>query len=222
MPTYGLHEIPGLRRIRYTSPHPNDINEKVMDLYGSLPKLCKNLHLPLQAGSNQVLRRMKRDYTREIYLSKVEYLRRRRPDIALSTDIIVGFPGEAEKDFELTMDIVREVEYSNVYSFKYSSRPYTAALRLEDNVSEEEKSCRLNDLQDLQKEIQLRLNATLVGTTQEVLVESHSKKDDELMSGRTSCNRVVNFRGSENQIGRFLPVDITAATANCLLGAGAN
>ena len=214
-----LNEIQGIRRIRYTSPHPSDITEKVMDLYGALPKLCTNLHLPLQAGSNDVLHRMKRDYNRETYLSKVEYLRRRCPEIAISSDIIVGFPGETGADFEQTMDIVRQVEYANVYSFKYSPRPHTAALKLVDNVPEEEKSARLRALQDLQKEIQHRLNASLIGTTQEVLAESSSKKGEELLTGRTFCNRVVNFPGSDTKIGDFVSLTIEKATANSLFGA---
>lgn len=213
-----LNEIPGIQRIRFTSPHPTDINEKVMDLYGNLPKLCKNLHLPLQAGSNSVLSRMKRDYTRETYLAKVEYLRRVCPDVALSSDMIVGFPGETRDDFALTMDIVRQVEYTNIFSFKYSQRPYTAALKLPDDVPEEEKSGRLHELQELQKQIQSRLNRSLVGTVQEVLAEAHSRRDDHVLSGRTTCNRVVNFTGNELGVGNLLPVQIESATANCLMG----
>ena len=213
-----LHEIPGIRRIRYTSPHPTDINPKVMDLYGALPKLCNNLHLPLQAGSNDVLHRMKRDYSREQYLSKVEYLRKRCPDIALSSDIIVGFPGETAGDFQATMDIVRQVEYSSIFSFKYSQRPFTAALKLEDDVSEEEKGERLTELQSAQREIQLRLNRRLIGATHEVLVESHARKDAGSVSGRTMCNRIVNFVGSEDLLGTFVPVRISDAGPNSLQG----
>jgi tRNA-2-methylthio-N6-dimethylallyladenosine synthase len=214
-----LHEIPGIRRIRYTSPHPSDINPKVMDLYGgSLPKLCNNLHLPLQAGSDRVLRRMKRDYTGAQYLSRVEYLRRVSPGIALSSDVIVGFPGETEEDFLVTMEIVRQVEYASIFSFKYSQRPYTSALKLEDDVPEVEKSERLQRLQALQKTIQTRLNQAMVGTQQEVLVESRSKKDGAVLSGRTSCNRVVNFKGKEDLIGKFVHVHIDSSTPNCLIG----
>jgi tRNA-2-methylthio-N6-dimethylallyladenosine synthase len=214
-----LHEIPGIQRIRYTSPHPNDINEKVMNLYGELPKLCPNLHFPLQAGSNSVLTHMKRDYTREIYLSKVDYLREVRPDIALSTDIIVGFPGETEDDFQLTMDVVNKVQFANIYSFKYSPRKFTAALKMAaEEIPEEEKSDRLSRLQALQREIQFKLNHELIGTTQEVLVETHSRKDDVELSGRTMCNRVVNFKGSEDWIGSFQSVQIETASTNSLYG----
>jgi tRNA-2-methylthio-N6-dimethylallyladenosine synthase len=214
-----LHEIPGVQRIRYTSPHPNDINEKVMNLYGELPKLCPNLHFPLQAGSNTVLTKMKRDYTREIYLSKVDYLRKIRPDIALSTDIIVGFPGETEDDFQRTMDVVRQVQFANMYSFKYSPRKFTAALKMEsEEIPEAEKSDRLQRLQNLQHEIQFKLNHELIGTTHEVLVENHSKRDEVQLSGRTMCNRVVNFKGPENWIGTFVPVQIESASANSLYG----
>jgi tRNA-2-methylthio-N6-dimethylallyladenosine synthase len=214
-----LHEIPGIQRIRYTSPHPNDINEKVMNLYSDLPKLCPNLHFPLQAGSNIVLTRMKRDYTREIYLSKVDYLRKVRPGIALSTDIIVGFPGETEEDFQLTMDVVNKVQFANIYSFKYSPRKFTAALKMSsEEISEEEKSNRLTRLQELQREIQFKLNHQLIGTTQEVLVETHSRKHDVELSGRTMCNRVVNFKGTESWIGSFQTVQIETASANSLYG----
>ncbi len=213
-----LNEIPGIRRIRYTSPHPTDINPKVMNLYAELPKLCPNLHLPLQAGSNAVLSRMKRDYTREMYLLKVEYLRRLRPEIALSTDIIVGFPGETEEDFQHTMDVVKTVEFAGIFSFKYSPRKFTAALKMQEEVPEDEKSERLQRLQDLQREIQLRLNHELIGTTQEVLVENHSKKDEGQLSGRTPCNRVVNFQGPEQWKGLFVPVQIQSANPNSLNG----
>ena len=214
-----LHEIPGIQRIRYTSPHPNDINEKVMNLYAELPKLCPNLHFPLQAGSNSVLDRMKRDYTREIYLSKVDYVRQIRPDIALSTDIIVGFPGETENDFQLTMDIVRNVEFTNIYSFKYSPRKFTSALKMAfEEISEDEKSDRLQRLQTLQQEIQFKLNHNLIGTTQEVLVEYHSKKNSLHLSGRTMCNRIVNLKGPETWIGTFVSAQIDSVTANSLYG----
>jgi len=213
-----LHEIPGIRRIRYTSPHPTDINPKVMDLYASLPKLCNNLHLPLQAGSNEVLKRMKRDYSSEQYMEKVEYLRERSPDIALSSDIIVGFPGETREDFQRTMDIVRQVEYSGLFSFKYSQRPFTSALKLEDDIPEEEKSQRLSELQEAQRQIQFRLNQKLIGTTQEVLVESHSRKDAEMFMGRTSCNRSVNFSAPGEILGKFVQVQITGAGPNSLIG----
>lgn len=213
-----LHEIPGLKRIRYTSPHPTDINPKVMDLYGALPKLCPNLHLPLQAGSNDVLQRMRRDYTREEYLEKVRYLRARCPDIAISADIIVGFPGETDEDFHHTMDVVRQVEYSSIFSFKYSQRKFTAAQKLEDDVQEDVKSERLSALQELQKQIQTRLNRALVGSTREVLAESHSRRDQQELSGRTPCNRVVNFSGGEEHLGRILKVRIDDAGANSLNG----
>jgi tRNA-2-methylthio-N6-dimethylallyladenosine synthase len=213
-----LHEIPGIRRIRYTSPHPCDINKKVMDLYGKLHKLCRHLHLPLQAGSNEVLCRMKRDYSRETYLSRVEYLKKHCPDIAFSTDIIVGFPGETEADFEQTMEIVRQVEYASIYSFKYSPRPYTAALNLEDDVPEEDKSDRLMRLQETQRGIQQRLNTAMIGAVQEVLVESHDRRAGNLYHGRTQCNRIVNFAADTDCIGRLAPVDIQRATANSLAG----
>jgi tRNA-2-methylthio-N6-dimethylallyladenosine synthase len=213
-----LHEIPGIRRLRYTSPHPTDINPKVMDLYASLPKLCNNLHLPLQSGSNEVLKRMKRDYSREDYLAKVQYLRKQCPHIALSSDIIVGFPGETREDFARTMDIVREVEYSSIFSFKYSQRPFTAALKMDDDVPEEEKSDRLSELQQSQREIQLRLNKRMIGAAQEVLVESHSKRGDAVLSGRTGCNRVVNFQGTDDLLGKFVQVQITDASPNSLQG----
>jgi tRNA-2-methylthio-N6-dimethylallyladenosine synthase len=188
-----------------------------MDLYASLPKLCRNVHLPLQAGSNEVLRRMKRDYTREVYMSKVHYLRNRCPEIALSSDIIVGFPGETAEDFEHTMDVVREVKYSGVFSFKYSPRPYTAALKLEDDVSEQEKSERLAVLQDFQQEVQLKLNSEMIGSEQEILVESPAK-DKHQWSGRTSCNRIVHFQSEQARPGHFVSLRISSAGRNSLTG----
>lgn len=213
-----LNEIPGIQRIRYTSPHPCDINEKVMNLYGQLSKLCGHLHLPLQAGSNEVLLRMKRDYTRETYLERVAHLRKRCRDIAIGTDIIVGFPGETEADFEQTLDIVRQVEYSYIYSFKYSPRPYTAALKLEDDVPEEVKTERLARLQTEQRGIQQRLNSAMVGTVQQVLVEALDRKQGSLYSGRTRCNRIVNFASGSDCIGRMADVRIEKASINSLSG----
>ena len=212
-----LHEIPGIQRIRYTSPHPCDINQKLMDLYFSLPKLAANLHLPLQAGSNTVLHRMKRGYTREVYLSKVEYLRQRRPDVAISSDIIVGFPGETAEDFDLIMDMVRQVQFSAIFPFKYSQRPYTTALKMDDDVTEEEKSARLAVLMDTQQEIQRKLNSLLIGSKQKVLVESKDKSGAH-WSGRTSCNRIVNFESHDARPGQFVDVHIAAAGPNSLTG----
>jgi tRNA-2-methylthio-N6-dimethylallyladenosine synthase len=189
-----------------------------MDLYGRLPNLCNQLHLPLQAGSDEVLKRMKRDYSSAEYLEKVQYLRSRCPDIALSSDIIVGFPGETDQDFERTMDIVRDVQYSGIFSFKYSQRPFTTALKLDDDVPEQVKGERLAELQQVQREIQTRLNARLVGSHQEVLVESLSRKDSGAVSGRTTCNRIVHLKGSENLLGAFVQVQITDAGPNSLQG----
>ena len=148
----------------------------------------------------------------------MEYLRRRCPDIALSSDIIVGFPGETEEDFNHTMDVVRQVEYAGIFSFKYSQRKFTAALKMDDDVDEEVKSERLLRLQLLQREIQERLNRALVGSVQEVLVESHSRKDEDHLSGRTPCNRMVNFAGGPDRIGRLAGVRIDEAGPNSLAG----
>jgi tRNA-2-methylthio-N6-dimethylallyladenosine synthase len=214
-----LHDVPGLERIRFASPHPRYVTPRLIEAMRALPKVCRHLHLPAQSGSSRVLSRMRRRHTREDYLALVDRVRTAVPDIALSTDMIVGFPGETVEDFEATLSLTREVRYHSMYSFKYSPRPNTLARkRLADDVGEEEKTRRIVALQSLQKEIQMGLHQDAVGSIREVLVDARSRRRDWELSGRTSGNTVVNFVGRSEWIGQLVPVRITAANPNSLKG----
>ena len=214
-----LHEIPALERIRFASPHPRHVTPRMIEAMRTLPKVCRHLHLPVQSGSSRVLAAMRRRHTREQYLELVDRLRAAIPDIALSTDMIVGFPGETEADFEETLSLTAAVRYHSMFSFKYSPRPNTLALkRMPDDVPEEEKTRRIVALQGLQRDVQAGLHAAAVGSVQEVLVDSRSRRRDWELSGRTSGNTVVNFGGQADWIGRIVPVRITAANPNSLKG----
>lgn len=211
-------EVEGLERVRFTTSHPKDLSPALMDCFAELDKLCPHFHLPVQSGSNAVLKRMNRRYNIETYLGKVEGLREVRPDIALSTDLIVGFPGETEADFQATMDLLEIVRYHSAFSFKYSSRPPALSCRYEDDVEEKEKSRRLNILQERQKEITLERNEEYVGRTTEVMVEGPSRSSDGV-SGRTGSNHIVNFSCSQEvDPGDIIPVKITRACFNTLQG----
>lgn len=213
-----LQEIPGLERIRFTTSHPKDFSEELIDCFGRLPALCEHIHLPVQAGSDRVLERMNRRYTRDEYLAKVERLRRRCPELAVTSDVIVGFPGETEEDFQQTLDLVREVEFDDIFSFKYSNRPRTAASTFSNQVEEDEKDRRLRELQALQKKITLTKQRRLEGTIQEVLVEGRSKRSAGEWSGRTRTNKIVNFSGPDNLLGKTVAVRIEAAYLHSLKG----
>jgi tRNA-2-methylthio-N6-dimethylallyladenosine synthase len=214
-----LNEIDGLARIRFASPHPRHVSPRLIEAMRDLPKVCRHLHLPVQSGSTRILRAMRRRHTREEYLALVERLRDAIPDIALSTDMIVGFPGETPEDFENTLSIVRAVRYHSMFSFKYSPRPNTLALkRLPDDVSEEEKTRRIVALQALQKEIQAEVFAAMVGRSEPVLIDSRSRRRPWEISGRTSGNTVVNLSGDPAWIGRIMPVRITHANPNSVRG----
>jgi tRNA-2-methylthio-N6-dimethylallyladenosine synthase len=214
-----LNEIDGLARIRFASPHPRHVSPRLIEAMRDLPKVCRHLHLPVQSGSTRILRAMRRRHTREEYLALVERLRDAIPDIALSTDMIVGFPGETPEDFENTLSIVRAVRYHSMFSFKYSPRPNTLALkRLPDDVSEEEKTRRIVALQALQKEIQAEVFAAMVGRSEPVLIDSRSRRRPWEVSGRTSGNTVVNLSGDPAWIGRIMPVRITHANPNSVRG----
>ncbi len=211
--------VEGIERIRFTSPHPKDFDRPLMERFRDLAKLCPHMHLPLQSGSTSVLSRMKRGHTREEYLDKVAAIRSLVPDIALSTDLIVGFPGETDEEFEDTLTLVQAVGYDSMYSFKYSPRPYTSAEReLPDDVPPEVKSERLARLQEMQHRIQLRKNLDQVGRTLEVLADGVSKKSAGDLSGRSAHNHVVNFEGEARSIGRLIDVRITQAWPNSLFG----
>lgn len=210
-------EIPGLRRLRFTTSHPKDFAPEIVQAIDSSPVLCDHIHLPVQCGSNPVLRRMSRTYTREEYLEKISCIRRAKRAISISTDIIVGFCGESEEDFQETLRLLDAVEYDQIFSFKYSPRPNTAAGRMEDSVPEEEKGRRLVELQERQREIQLRRNRSLAGQEFEVLVEGFQPKLQQAV-GRTTSNRIINFPGEAGWTGQYMTVKVTAAGPNSLVG----
>jgi tRNA-2-methylthio-N6-dimethylallyladenosine synthase len=214
-----VNEIRGLSRIRFTTSHPQDLSPELIEAYASLAKLCEHLHLPVQSGADSVLRRMRRGYTKDQYLERIGRLRARCPDVALSTDIIVGFPGETEDEFEETVELLSEVQYDEIFSFMYSPRPQTVSAKIyKDDISEETKKDRLKTLQSLQQTISLRKNREKIGSVEEILVDGPAKLKNGQVMGRTRCNRIVNFPGSQELVGTLARVRITGATANSLLG----
>jgi tRNA-2-methylthio-N6-dimethylallyladenosine synthase len=213
-----LEILPGLVRLRFATSHPKDLSDELMALFGELDPLCEHLHLPLQSGSNRILSAMNRSYTREQYLEKVAKLRRSAPGIGLSTDLIVGFPGETEADFQDTLELVQEVGFQQAFCFKYSPRPQTRAASLPDQVSEEVKAERLARLLDLQDRLTLAASQRLVGQVQELLVEGVSKRSVEELSGRLRTNQIVNFSGPSELVGQLVSVEITEAHPHSLKG----
>jgi tRNA-2-methylthio-N6-dimethylallyladenosine synthase len=214
-----VHEVEGIERIRFASPHPRHASDRFLATMARLPKVCRHLHLPVQSGSTRVLEAMRRRYTRDSYLALVERIRASLPDVALSTDMIVGFPGETDADFEDTMTLTAAVRYHSMFSFKYSPRPNTlAAKRLADDVAEDEKTRRIVALQALQREIQTGLNAAMVGQVVAVLVDAASRRRDTELSGRTSSNVVVNLPGPADWIGRTVAVRIERAGPHSVWG----
>ncbi|MGD9905607.1 MAG: tRNA (N6-isopentenyl adenosine(37)-C2)-methylthiotransferase MiaB [Vicinamibacterales bacterium] len=204
-----VHGVDGIDRIRFASPHPRHCSARLIAALRDLPKVCKHLHLPVQSGSSSVLKAMRRRHTREEYLDLVGRLRDALPDIQLSTDMIVGFPGETVEDFEQTLSLTEAAQYHGMFSFKYSPRPNTlAAQRMADDVPEAEKTRRIVVLQQLQKDIQARLHAQTLGRTVEVLVDTTSRRRAWELAGRTSGNTVVNFPGEPEWLGQFVPVHI--------------
>ena len=201
-----LADIEGIRRLRFTSPHPRNFSDRVLDCLAEIPMVCEHVHMPLQAGDNQVLRRMNRPYTQEDFLELTRRMRRRIPNIAISTDIIVGFPGETEEQFENTLNVVREVRFDHAYMFAYSQRDGTPAMKLHEHLSEEVKLDRLYRLIHVQNNITMQHNQALEGQIQEVLVEGPSKKNPERMTGRTRGNRVVNFSAPAVGVGQLVNV----------------
>jgi tRNA-2-methylthio-N6-dimethylallyladenosine synthase len=209
--------IAGLKRIRFTSPHPGDFSDELLDAMVSCPQVCNQIHLPVQSGSTRILKAMRRGYTRESYLEIIRKIRNARRPIAVSTDIIVGFPGETESDFQDTLSLLDEVQYDSAFSFKYSPRPNTAALSFPDEVSEKEKGRRLEIVQELQKRIQYNKNAAYLGQVTEILVDDKARSRVNL-AGRTSNNKIVNFDGPEILMGQMVQVEITGFSANSLKG----
>lgn len=214
-----VHEIPGIERIRYTTSHPREMTQRVVDAYAKLPKLVSHLHLPVQAGSDRVLAAMKRGYTVLEYKSLVRKLRGARPDISLSSDFIVGFPGETEADFEATMKLIDDLGFDTSFSFVYSSRPGTPAADLADDTPQDVKLARLSRLQKRVEENAAKISESMVGTVQRILVEGPSKKDPNELAGRTDNNRVVNFAGNPRLVGNFVDVTIVSALPHSLRGA---
>jgi tRNA-2-methylthio-N6-dimethylallyladenosine synthase len=214
-----VSDVDGIERIRFASPHPRHVTPRMIAAMRDLPKVCRHLHLPVQSGSTRVLQAMRRRHTRDEYLGLLARLRETIPDIALSTDMIVGFPGETADDFEQTLSLTEAARYHSMFSFKYSPRPNTLALkRMPDDVSEEEKTRRIVALQGLQKRIQGELFAAAVGRVEPVLVDAQSRRREWELSGRTSGNTVVNFPGDPSWMGRIVQVRITDANPNSLRG----
>ncbi len=213
-----VNAVDGIDRIRFTTSHPKDLSEDLIDCFGRLEKLCKHLHLPVQCGSNNILKAMNRGYTRERYLEVVERLRQVCPEIRLSSDIIVGFPGETEADFAETMSLLEKVRYTEIYSFIYSPRRGTTAADMADDTPAEVKQDQFNRMLELQQEISRQTWEADVGTIQEVLVEGESKVGAGQMFGRSTWNRIVNFAGPAELAGKLVSVKITKAFRNSLLG----
>ena len=211
-------EIPGIERIRYTTSHPNEFTQRLVDVYAKVPQLVSHLHLPVQHGSDRILMAMKRNYTAMEYKSTIRKLRAVRPQISLSSDFIVGFPGETEEDFGKLMKLVEDVGYDASFSFIFSPRPGTPAANLHDDTPHGVKLKRLQHLQAVLEENVRRISASRVGTTQRILVEGPSRKDPNELMGRTECNRIVNFAGAPRLVDRMVDVRITEALPHSLRG----
>ncbi|UCD65393.1 MAG: tRNA (N6-isopentenyl adenosine(37)-C2)-methylthiotransferase MiaB [Deltaproteobacteria bacterium] len=211
-------KIEAIKRLRFTTSHAKDLSNELIDCFGDIEKLCPHFHLPVQSGSNRILQKMNRKYTIENYLDRVAALRNVRPDIALTTDIIVGFPGETDEDFQATMRLLETVRYQGAFSFKYSDRPQAKSVSFADKVDEETKSARLSHLQNRQNEISLHRNREYEGTIQTVMVEGESKNADGQWSGRTVSNIIVNFNGPALDCGQEVEVKISEGLLHSLRG----
>ncbi len=215
---YRLNEAEGLERIRFMTSHPKDLSDKLIQAYRDCEKLCDYIHLPVQSGSSRILKKMNRKYTKDDYLQLVEKLKAAVPHIAISTDIITGFPGETEEDFEETLDLVRRVEYDSAFTFLYSIRKGTPAAEYEDQVPEEIKHERFNRLVELVNEISARKNAAYVGKTVKVLVDGPSKNNSAALGGRTEGFKLINFEGPQDLTGKLVDVEVTAGKTFSLEG----
>ncbi|MCC6352996.1 MAG: tRNA (N6-isopentenyl adenosine(37)-C2)-methylthiotransferase MiaB [Verrucomicrobiae bacterium] len=215
---HALDKIPGLQRIRFTSPHPAGLKDDLIRAYAELPKLCEHMHLPVQSGSDRILRAMRRSYTREIFLRKVDALRAARPDIALTTDIIVAFPGETERDFLDTCSLAEEVRFDNAFIFRYSDRRDTPAASMDGQLPEDVKQARNQHLLQIVNRIARDTLASLVGSTQEILVEGPSKTNPSRLAGRTRHNRIAVFEGHGHAPGSLLALRITRSSDHTLYG----
>ncbi|MDF2462877.1 MAG: modification enzyme MiaB family, partial [Ramlibacter sp.] len=211
-------DIPGIERIRYTTSHPNEFTQRLIDVYAKVPKLVSHLHLPVQHGSDRILMAMKRGYTAMEYKSTVRKLRAIRPEMALSSDFIIGFPGETDDDFAKLMKLIDDVGYDNSFSFIFSPRPGTPAATLHDESPHAVKLKRLQQVQAVIEGNMRRISESRVGTVQRILVEGPSRKDASELAGRTDCNRMVNFKGSKRLVGQMIDVTITEANSHSLRG----
>jgi tRNA-2-methylthio-N6-dimethylallyladenosine synthase len=213
-----IHEIHGLERIRFTSPHPKGYGDDLVEAYARLPKLCESAHVPLQSGSDRILKLMHRGYTREKFLGIVEKLRRAKPGIGITADIIVGFPGETEEDFELTLSLCREVQFDNAYIFKYSPRRDTPAADMPDQVPQGVREERNHQLLELVNGIAARKYDAFIGRRVQILVEGPSRKNQARLTGRTRCNKIVLFDGGEGHRGQLMDVEIERTGSFTLYG----
>ena len=213
-----VNDIEGIHRIRFMTSHPKDLSDKLIDAMASCKHVCPHLHLPIQSGSNDILKRMNRKYTREEYLQKIEKAKRSIPGLAVTTDIIVGFPNETDADFEDTLNVLKQVEYDTIFSFIYSKRNGTPAATMPDPITDEQKHERFARMIEVQNEISLKLNSAMVGSVQEVLVEGKSKTNPNILTGRTDTNKIVNFEGDAALEGKFIDVLITEAKTWSLNG----
>lgn len=213
-----LGKLSGISRIRFTTSHPKDFSHELMKCYRDIPQVCEHIHLPVQSGSDRILKRMNRNYTAEQYISKVSILRELCPDISITSDMIVGFPGETEEDFQKTIDLMNKIRFDNLFSFKYSERKGTAAKDFEEKVPEKTKGKRLTYLQSLQEQHTLEKNRELEGAVQEILIDSVSRNGNDDISGRTRTNKIVNFKGDRSQLGKTIQVKIKKAFLHSLRG----
>lgn len=210
--------VDGIKRVRFMTSHPKDISDELIEVMAREDKICKQLHLPVQCGSDRILKKMNRSYTRDKYLDIVRKVRKKMPDIVLTSDVIVGFPGETQEDFEGTMDILRQVEYDMIFSFIYSKRKGTPAAEMEDCLTAEEKHRNFERMVEFQNEISKKKNDAYFGKTEKVLVEGESKTNPEFLSGRTDGGKIVNFRGDGSLVGEMVDVKITQVKTWSLLG----
>jgi len=213
-----IHKIQGIERIRFTTSHPKDLSERLADCFTDLDTLCEHIHLPVQSGSDDVLKKMKRGYTAGEYLKKIEMLKRANPDISITSDIIVGFPGETDSDFQKTIDLMKEVRFDNTFSFKYSDRDGTASKEYDKKVEETIKSKRLTELQALQESHSIEKNRSLEGSAEDVLIEGISKNSSADVTGRTRSNKIVNLAGNADLSGETVHVKIVQAYMHSLRG----
>jgi tRNA-2-methylthio-N6-dimethylallyladenosine synthase len=214
-------EIPGIRRVRYTTSHPRDFIKAIMEAMDANPVICPHVHLPVQSGSSKMLAAMDRQYTRDEYMRRIEWIKGAKRKYAITTDIIVGFPGETENDFGATLELLDEVRYDSLFSFTYSQRPNTAALAMQDHIPEDEKKRRLTIVQEKQRAIQIQRNAELIGGIEDVMVEGRHQALGQWI-GRTASNRTLNFThpdtGDVSLVGKYLPVRVTRSGPNSLVG----